>query len=179
MSSTDERNDWIERYNAGDGTEPDGFGRPQWPDLLMDRANMEALVEGVLAERIDWPDLVFEGEPPPDEVLEAIEMMIAVPDLQIRFAPEGCFLRSRVIIRLYLEDPEDPEGSFQEDLEIESEFCLSFTERFGVSPVVDIMGGKIVLRSTGAVSDIEPGTEMIEADQAVDWGMNGCGVDEG
>jgi hypothetical protein len=178
MSSTDERNDWIERYNAGEGAEPGGFARPQWPDLLMDRANMEALVEGVLAERIDWPDLVFEGEPPPDEVLEAIEMMIAVPDLQIRFAPEGCFLRSRVIIRLYLEDPEDPEGSFQEDLEVESEFCLSFTERFGVSPVVDIMGGKIVLRSTGAVSDIEPGTEMIEPDQAVDWGMNGCGVDE-
>lgn len=174
----DDRSDWINRYNSGGETKVDGFARPQWPDVAIDPANMEALVEGILAERIDWPDLVFEGEPPPDEVLEAIEMMIAMPVLQIRFAPEGCFLKTRVIIRLYLEDPEDTEDSFQEDLEVESEFCLSFTERYGVSPVVDIMGGKIVLLSTGTVSEIEPGTEVIEPERAVEWGLNGCVSDE-
>lgn len=173
-----DREEWIDRYNAGDGTEPEGIDRPRWPDMRMDHANMEALVEGVLAERIDWPDLVFEGEPPPDEVLEAIDMMIAMPELQIRFAPEGCFLHARTIIRLILEDPDDAEDSFQEDLEVESEFCLSFTERYGVSPVVDIMGGKIVLLSTGTVSEIEPGTEVIDPERAVGWGMNGCGSDE-
>jgi hypothetical protein len=173
-----EREDWIRIYNAGDGSGSDGIARPKWPEVLMDRGNMEALVEGILAERIDWPDLVFAGEPPPDEVLEAIEMMIAIPELQMRFAPEGCFLKSRAIIRLYLEDPDDAEDSFQEDLEVECEFCLSFTERYGVSPVVDIMAGKIVLRSTGAVSEIEPGTEIIDPERAVGWGMNGCGSEE-
>ena len=134
-------------------------------------------MEGILAERVDWPSLVFEGEPPPDEVLEAIEMMIAMPDLQVRMAPEGCYLKSRVIIRLCLDDLDDPDDdadSFQEDLEIESELCLSFTERFGVSPVVDIMSGTVLLKSTGASGKLEPGTEVIDPERAVDWGLNGC-----
>lgn len=175
----DDSREWIERYDAGDGRTPGGFRRPQWPDILIERNNLEHLIEGILAERVDWPNLVFEGDPPPDEVLEAIEMMIAMPDLQVRMAPEGCYLKSRVIIRLRLEDPDDDADSFQEDLEIESELCLSFTERFGVNPVIDIMSGTVVLKSTGALGKIEPGTEVIDPERAVDWGLNGCGlVDE-
>jgi hypothetical protein len=164
----------IGRYNETGLGKPGGFPWPKWPDILIDRDNLEALVEGILAERVDWPDLVFEGDPPPDEVLEAIEMMIAMPDLQVRMAPEGCYLKSRVIIRLRLDDPDDDADSFQEDLEIESELCLSFTERFGVSPVVDIMGGTVLLKSTGASEKLEPATEVVDPERAVDWGLNGC-----
>jgi len=164
---------WVERYNSGSACEPGGFPGPKWPDILIDHGNLEALIEGVLAERVDWPALVFDRDPPPDEVLEAIEMMIAMPDLQIRFAPEGCFLKSRVIIRLRLDDPDDEADSFREDLEVESELCLSFTERYGVSPVVDIMGGTIVLKSTGAEARLESGSEVLDPERAVDWGLNG------
>jgi len=164
----------IGRYNETTLGEPGGFPWPKWPDILIDRNNLEALVEGVLAERMDWPSLVFEGDPPPDEVLEAIEMMIAMPDLQVRMAPEGCYLKSRVIVRLRLDDPGDEAESFQEDLEIESELCLSFTERFGVSPVIDIMSGTVILKSTGASGKLEPGTEVIDPERAIDWGLNGC-----
>jgi len=173
LARMDESAKWIERYDAGDDHAPGGFPLPRWPDILIERDNLERLIEGILAERIDWPALVFEGDPPPDEVLEAIEMMIAMPDLQIRFAPEGCFLKSRVIIRLRLDDPDDEADSFQEDLEVESELCLSFTERYGVSPVVDIMGGTVGLKSTGAEARLEPGTEVIDPERAVDWGLNG------
>ena len=170
----DELSEWTKRYDAGGDGESGGFRWPKWPDILIDRNNLEALVEGILAERVDWPTLVFEGDPPPDEVLEAIEMMIAMPDLQVRMAPEGCYLKSRVIIRLRLDGPDDDADSFQEDLEIESELCLSFTERFGVSPVVDIMNGRVILKSTGASGKLEPGTEVIDPERAVDWGLNGC-----
>lgn len=170
----DESAEWIERYDAGGGRASGGFPRPRWPDILIERVNLERLIEGILAERVDWPGLVFEGDPPPDEVLEAIEMMIAVPDLQVRVAPEGCYLKSRVTICLRLEDPDDESDSFAEDLEIESELCLSFTERYGVSPVIDIMSGTVVLKSTGAAMKFEPGTEVIDPERAVDWGLNGC-----
>ncbi len=109
---------------------------------------------------------------------ETIEMMIAMPDLQVRMAPEGCYLKSRVIIRLCLEDPDDDADSFQEDLEIESELCLSFTERFGVSPVVDIMSGTVLLKSTGVSGKLEPATEVIDPERAGDWGLNGCGSED-
>ena len=170
----DDRTEWIERYGGGDHETAGGFGLPPWPEILIERENLERLVEGILAERIDWPNLVFEGDLPPDEVLEAIEMMIRVPDLQIRFSPEGCQLKSRAEILLRLEDPDDPADSFEELLRIECELCLSFTERYGVSPVVDIMGGNVVLVSSGARRELEPATEIIDPERAVDWGLNGC-----
>ncbi|MEZ5275228.1 MAG: hypothetical protein R3F07_02465 [Opitutaceae bacterium] len=168
---------WIERYNAGGGPEAEGFVRPQWPEILLTTENLERLIEGVLAERVDWPGLVFDGEPPPDEVLEAIEMMIRVPDLQVRYRPEGCSLRSKVEILLRLESPEEEDEAFEELIRVESEICLSFTERFGVSPVIDVMGGEVVLVSTGARTELAPATEILDPEWAVEWGLNGCDPD--
>ena len=173
------REDWIKRYNGGDRDAIDRFPWPRWPDILVDRANLERLVEGIMAERVDWPDIVFEGNPPPDEALEAIEMMVAVPDMQVRLAPEGCYLKSRVVIRLRLENPDDESESFDEELDIMSELCLSFTERYGVCPVIDIMSGSVVLKSTGAETELETSTEVIDPERAVDWGLNGAEQDDG
>jgi hypothetical protein len=172
------RKDWVNRYNGADRDAVDGFPWARWPDILIKRVNLERLIEGIMTERVDWPDLIFEGQPPPDEVLEAIEIMVAVPDLQVRLAPEGCYLKSRMVIHLRLGDPDDKKHSFDEQLDIESELCLSFTERYGVCPVIDIMSGLVVLKSTGTAMELESGTEVIDLEQAVDWGLNGNEPDE-
>lgn len=170
----DDRQRWIDRYNRGDGSTAGGGDRVQWPDLLIEPVNLECLIEGVLAERVDWPALVFDNDPPPDDVLEAIEIYIRVPDLQVRFAPEGLHLRSRAEILLRMGGPGEETDSFAETLEVKSEICLSFTERFGINPVVDLLSGKVCLVSTGATVELAPATEIIDPERAVEWGLNGC-----
>ena len=62
---------------------------------------------------------------------------------------------------------------------LRAELCLSLTERYGVCPVIDIMSGSVVLKSTGTAMELESGTEVIDLEQAVDWGLNGNEQDEG
>jgi len=36
----------------------------------------------------------------------------------------------------------------------------------------------VILKLTGAAMKLEPGTEVIDPERAVDWGLNGCEPEE-
>jgi hypothetical protein len=162
----------IELYDrAGDaGTR---FGSVRWPDVALGEVNLQRLCEGVLGARCDFlreafgPD--FEAEGLEDRIEEGWRNDAA----QVRFAPEGVFVRAAFTVRVAVSD-EAGVVELEETLAVEGEICLSFSTRRHTRPFVDFMGGQIIRASDHAARVIDPFGMMVSPQDAVAWGLNGA-----
>ncbi|MBE2215324.1 MAG: hypothetical protein IAE82_15735 [Opitutaceae bacterium] len=166
----------IERYDrAGAARAGARFAGVRWPDVAADEDNLARLVEGVLGARVDFareafgPDFESEG---PEHRLEEAWRRDAV---QVRYAPEGLFVRAAFTVRVRLSD-DDGEEEALESVSVDAEICLSFSTRRHARPFVDFMRGRLLRASDGAARTIDPFAMMVEPQDAVAWGLNGVEV---
>lgn len=169
MTSSDEAA--VERYDrAGGGTSR--FAAIRWPDVAVTEDNLARLVEGVLGARIDFAREAFGPDFESEGLEERLEEGWRRDAVQVRYAPEGVFVRAAFTIRVRWIDDEGGEEAL-ETLAVEAELCLSFSTRRHARPFVDFMGGRITRTSDGAARTIDPFAMMIEPQAAVAWGLNG------
>lgn len=162
----------IERYDhAGGG--PSALRPIRWPDLAITTENLGRLLEGVLGARIDFARAAFgddfSAESVDDDQLEEAWRREAI---DVRYAPEGLYVRARHAVRIRLLDETGAEEA-AETLEVEAEICLSFSTRRHARPFVDFMNGRLTRVADGASQVIDPFGLMIEPEAAVAWGLNG------
>jgi hypothetical protein len=163
----------IERYDrAGAAQAGARFAGVRWPDVSVTEDNMQRLVEGVLGARIDFAREAFGPDFEPEGQEDRLEEGWRHDAAQMRFAPEGVFVRAACTVRVRLCDEEGGEEAL-ETLAVEAEMCLSFSTRRHARPFVDFMAGRIVRASDGAARTIDPFALMIEPQTAVAWGLNG------
>jgi len=173
MTSSDEAAA-IERYDrAGGGVSR--FGAVRWPDVAVTEDNLARLVEGVLGARIDFAREAFGPDFESEGLEERLEEGWRRDAVQVRYAPEGVFVRAAFTVRVRLIDDEGEEEA-HEILSVEAELCLSFSTRRHARPFVDFMAGRIARSSGGAARTIDPFAMMIEPQAAVAWGLNGVEV---
>lgn len=152
------------------------FAAVRWPDVALDRANLERLAEGVLGARLDLAGEAFGPDFDSAACGDRLEEAWRTDALQVRFAPEGVSIRAAFSVRVTLADAEDDAAvAAGETLELGAEICLSFVERHHTRPFVDFMGGEVRRASDGATRKIDPFAFAVEPAAAVAWGLNGCG----
>jgi hypothetical protein len=171
----------IEHYDrAGEHARGvSAFAPIRWPDLVVDPANLARLVEGVLDARCDCARLVFgeDFDASADAVVDRLSETWRTDALQVRFAPEGVFVRARISVLVELaadehaDAPEIPEAI--DTLWFTSELCVSFTQRHHVRPFVDFMSGEVHRASDGAITRLDPFAREVSPQDAVEWGLNG------
>ncbi len=167
--------DAIDQYNQAGKTECGGFAPVQWPDIALTEENMVLLVEGVLAERLNYAEILWGNEMDVESVDEQIEESSRLLELQLRYAPEGVYIRSRMEVMVTLLDQEMIDLESNDLVEVEVEVCLSHTEKNHTCPFVDVMGGNVCVLSDGRMIRIEAYSYLVLPEDAVDWGMNGLG----
>lgn len=162
----------IECYDRA-GAAAGRFAGVRWPDVLLTEENLFRLVDGVLAERLDFAREAFGPDFESEALVERLEEAWRHDGLQARFAPEGVFARAVSCVRVRLVDP-DGEEEAVETLTVEAELCLSFSTRRHARPFVDFMGGRITRSGDGASRALDPFGLMVEPQLAVAWGLNGA-----
>lgn len=165
----------IDLYDSAGERNRGGFPAVRWPDLAVERANVAKLIEGVMAAHCDFARLAFG----PDFDAEAVEELLSeswrTDAMQLRFAPEGVFVRGQLSIRFVIE-PDDVDGNADattETLVLTLELCLSFTHRHHTRPFVDFMGGEVRRQGDGQVKRLDPFACEISPVEAIGWGLNG------
>jgi hypothetical protein len=166
----------IEQYNlAGERRGPDrALGAVLWPDIAIDADNLARLAEGVLAEHCDCAQLVFGDACDSAALGDRLSEAWRTDGLEVRFAPEGVFVRSVFTVRVAVAAERDDEEPLIETLCFRSELCLSFTHRHHTRPFVDFMGGEVRRGSEETVQRIDPFAREISPVDAVAWGLNGA-----
>ncbi|HEX9786149.1 MAG TPA: hypothetical protein VGA56_25910 [Opitutaceae bacterium] len=177
----------IDTYDeAGRESASARLGAVRWPDVALDGENLRRLVEGVLDEHLDIASIAL-GEGADVRLLaDRIEEAWRLDEMRVRYAPEGVFVDAAFALRVTLlsadEQEETPEAEVL--LNIESELCLSFTERNQTRPFVDFMGGCVRVLDddpdlpgqAGATvvreKRIDPFALMVSPALAVKWGLN-------
>jgi hypothetical protein len=144
----------------------------RWPDVAVTEDNLACLVEGALGERINFPQEAFGPDFESDGLEDRLDEGWRRDALQVRYAPEGVFVRAVFTVRVRLCDEEGAEEA-TESLAVVAEVCLSFSTLRHARPFLDFMGGHIVRASDGAARTIDPFALMIEPQTAVAWGLNG------
>ena len=162
----------IECYDRA-GAVAGPFAGVRWPDVALTEENLARLAEGVLAARLDFGREAFGPDCDTDALGERIEEAWRRDARQVRFAPEGVYVRVRCSIRVRVLD-EDGQEECAELLHLEAELCLSFSTRRHARPFVDLMGGRLTRSSDGASRAIDPFGLMVEPQLAVAWGLNGA-----
>ena len=162
----------IEIYDRA-GRVSGSFASVRWPDIAITETNLRALVEGVVTARVDVAREAFGHDLDTDALADRLEQACRHDAMQVRFAPEGVFVRARCEVRVWLLGDEGEEDE-EETLTVEGELCLSFSTRRHARPYVDFMGGRLVRASDGAARGIDPFGMMIEPQIAVAWGLNGA-----
>lgn len=164
----------IELYNRA--------GRPRgaesrgvlWPDIDLESSNLERLAEGVLGARCNLVEIALDEDVDANALESEVDERWRTDRLEVRFAPEGVFVRASFSVRFVVEDPEEAEPrSAEETLNLYGEFCLSHTELHGVSPVVDFLHGCVGRTSDQTRTRLNPFTLRLDAVTAVLWGLNG------
>ncbi len=167
--------DAIDQYNQAGKAECGGFAPVQWPDIALTEENVVLLVEGVLAERLNYAEILWGNEMDVESFDEQIEESSRLLEIQLRHAPEGIYVRSRMEVMVTLGDQESIDLELGNLVEIEVEMCLSHTEKNHTCPFVDVMGGNIRVLADDRVIRIEAYSYLVRPEDAADWGMNGIG----
>jgi len=165
--------DAIDQYNqSGEGG--CGYFPPvRWPDLLLTEENLVLLVEGVLAERFNFAEILWGNEMDVIALDKQIEESSRLLEMQLRYAPEGVYIRCGLEIMMSLVDEEGSADSASDGLvEVEVEMCLSYTEKNHTCPFVDIMGGEVRVPVDDRVVPIEAYSYLVLPEDAVAWGIN-------
>lgn len=166
----------IERYDAGGTSARGRFPGIRWPDVALTEDNLRRLFEGVLEARVNVAAFALGDDIDSEALAGRVEEAWRLDAMQVRFAPEGVFVRAAftVLVRLASADPEaEPEAEVS--VAIGGEICLSYVELHHVRPFVDFMGGQLrLLDPEPVVRTLEPYTWMVEPDAAVAWGLNGA-----
>jgi len=147
----------------------------RWPDLALEPANLARLVEGVLGARLNFPMLAFGEDFDADACGERLSEAWRTDDLQVRYAPEGVFVRAKFSVLVELaSDPDDEDDTgAAETVWVVCELCVSFTHRHHTRPFVDFMGGTVTRASDGATRALDPFAREIAPADAFEWGLNG------
>lgn len=164
----------IERYDRAGGG-PSTFAPVRWPDLAVTTENLALLAEGVLGARCDFAREAFGPDLDSDALSDRLEEAWRLEAMQVRYAPEGLYLRFNYTVRVTLAGDDADDDATEETLAVEGELCLSFSARRHARPFVDFMGGRILRAGDGAVRALDPFALMIEPQTAVAWGLNGVG----
>lgn len=172
----------IELYNRAGDAANRGLGAIHWPHVSMEPATLARLVEAVLDERCDWARLAF-GETFEAEALgERLSEAWRTDAVQVRFAPEGVFVRASFTVRVEVEPEEDDVQDKETDpplvevLTATAEICLSFTPRHHVRPFVDFMDGEIRRTGDAAAVRLDPFAREVSPIDAVAWGLQEAGA---
>jgi hypothetical protein len=167
--------DAIDHYNQAGREECGGFAPVQWPDIALTEESVVLFVEGVLAERLNFAEILWGNEMDIESLDEKIVESSRLLEMQLRYAPEGIYIRSRMEVMVTLMDQESADFEADDILEVEVEMCLSYTEKNHTCPFVDVMGGVVRVSSDGREMQIEAYSYLVRPEDAVDWGMNGAG----
>jgi len=163
----------IERYDRAGAVAAGGrFAGVRWPDVALTEDNLLRLLEGVLGARFDFAREAFGPDFDSEGLAGRLDEAWRRDAVQVRFAPEGVYVRAAFTVRVRL-DGEDGEEEACETLAVEAEVCLSFSTRRHARPFVDFMGGRLARASDGAARVTDPFALMIEPQDAVAWGLNG------
>lgn len=164
----------IELYNRAGllrGAESRGV---RWPDLDLELSNLERMAEGLLGARCHLVEIALGNDFNPDVLDAQVDERWRTDRLEVRFAPEGVFVRAAFTIRFVVASEagdEPPEAV--ETVTVAGEFCLSHTELHGVSPVVDFLSGEVCRTSDQTRTRLNPFTLRLDPVSAVNWGLNG------
>jgi hypothetical protein len=146
-----------------------GFPLPRWPDLLIESENLLRLFNGAMEQRCDFPGLIlgdaFAGGD------ERVEEAYRVEAMQARFAPEGLYIRARLIRRAWVEPASSEDEELSGEAVIDGEVCLSFVPQRHVCPFIDVMGGWIRFADGREPRRIDPFGYRLERDEALEWGV--------
>lgn len=166
----------IEHYNEAGEKRRGAFAPVRWPDVALHAENLARLVEGVIDARCDCARLAFGDAWDEGAVGDRFSEAWRTDALDVRYAPEGVFVRAAVTVRMEIApeagDEDDGAVADVETLHFTVEVCVSFTHRHHTRPFVDFMGGAVSRSGDDTVMRLDPfGHEIAPAD-AVAWGLN-------